>query len=126
MNLFLVLPYYVRWHYSTAFIDIKNLATNFISFIYTFFSIPLLLRSLFSPWRRFSDSYGKQESIFETLIFNVIMRFVGVFVRLLFIVMGVALLVIVICLSVLVFLTWLLLPFVIIYAFLFGVRGIII
>ncbi len=125
MNFFLILPYYLRWHYSYAFIDLKNLIENFISFIYNFFSIHLLLGSLFSPWRRFSDGYGRQEPIFETLIFNTIMRVVGVFVRLFFVVLGCFSLVLIICISIIVFIVWSLLPFVIIYAFLMGVGGLI-
>src|SRR5689334_12527442 len=125
MNSFLTLPYYFMWHYSKALIDLKNLAKNFLSFVYNFFSIPLLAKSLFSPWRRFNDSYGKVESIFETLIFNIVMRFVGAIVRFIFIVMGIFSLVVLSVLSVLIFTAWLLLPFIIIYALLVGIGGLI-
>jgi hypothetical protein len=123
MNFFLILPYYVRWHYSRAFIDLKNLLLNFISFIYNFFSITRLFGSLFSPWHRFSDSYGKQESFLETFVFNSVMRVVGAFVRLFFIILGIFALIMISILSVFIFIVWFTLPFIIIYAFLVGIGG---
>lgn len=124
MSFFLILPYYLRWHYSQALIDLKNLWKNFVVFFYEFFSIPTLLLTLFSPWHRMQDSYSKQitfEGTVGTLIVNTLMRFVGAFVRFIFISLGLLMVVVTIILGFFIFAIWLILPFVLIYTFSQGI-----
>jgi hypothetical protein len=86
---------YLTWHYSQALIDTVIISLNFLWFILHFFSIPLHVRTLFSPWRRMKDQHHKGESVedfFATLVFNFASRLVGMIARLVIIALGTALL----------------------------------
>ena len=118
MSFFFILPNYLVWHYSYAFNDIKNIWKNFVVFVYHFFSVPTLLSTLFSPWMRINDRYSSKESLVNTLIFNLLLRFFGVFVRSIFIVLGIVALLLTIVIGALSFMVWAVLPIV-----LLGVLG---
>lgn len=120
MNLFLVLPYYFAWHYSRAILDIKDNAKNFIVFVYNLFSIPELVSTLFSPWMRIKDGYNVN-NLLETFVFNSMMRVFGVFVRLIFILLGIFSLVVVTVSSMLAFLIWFFLPAVMVMIFVWSI-----
>lgn len=121
MHVFLALPYYLAWHYTTALTDMKNIWKNFFTFIFNFFSITLLIKTLFSPWHRMAESYGKIEDFFGNLMVNTIMRMVGAIVRLMFIVVGIFSLLLCTILGLVIFAFWLILPFLLIYTLLEGV-----
>lgn len=124
MSIFLVLPYYFVWHYGRAILDIKDNAKNFILFVYNFFSIGTLISTLFSPWMRIKDDY-KVSNLFETLIFNGMMRIFGVFVRLVFIILGIVSISITVLLSALLFLVWFFLPALMVMLFIWSLNQLI-
>mgnify|MGYP003468367943 FL=1 len=124
MSIFLVLPYYLVWHYGRAILDIKDNARNFIVFVYNFFSIGTLISTLFSPWMRIKDEYSVS-NLFETLIFNGMMRIFGVFVRLVFIILGIISISITVLLSALLFLVWFFLPALMIMLFVWSLNQLI-
>src|SRR3989344_4322818 len=47
MNPALVIPAYIVWHYTTALRDIWGILTNFLWFFWHFFSMPVLLKTMF-------------------------------------------------------------------------------
>jgi hypothetical protein len=122
MNFFLIVPYYVVWHYGHAYSDIKSVWTNFLVFIYNFFAIPVLISTLFSPWMRIHDLYGPRSSIFETFMFNSMMRVFGIFVRLIFIFLGTVSLLFVVLFGIAFYIVWLLLPFILFGFWLWGFK----
>ncbi len=127
MSFLLIIPYYLLWHYGIALRDIKNIWFTFIAFIYKFFSIPVLLKTLFSPWERIKDSYGsRKESFVETFIFNSMMRFVGVFIRLFFISIGFFAIATIFLLGIIFYVIWFFLPFIIINIAVWGLGEIFI
>ena len=92
MRFWQVIGYYLIWHYGPALLDIWRIYKNFIWFLYHFFSIPLLLKTLFSPLERLHEKYNKNLDIsdfFATLVVNSLMRFVGATLRLFVILVGV-------------------------------------
>ena len=121
MNLLLVLPYYFVWHYGRAILDIKDNAKNFIVFVYNIFSIPTLVSTLFSPWMRINDGY-KVSSLLETFVFNSIMRLFGVFVRIIFILLGLISLIFTVLFSGLFFLVWFFLPALMVMVFVWSLN----
>lgn len=75
---------YLFWHFVWTPQKIIKIAANFIVFFYYYFSVGLLLRSLFAPWKRLTIKRGrafKLDEFFHVLSFNLISRFVGFIVR---------------------------------------------
>lgn len=116
---------YFKWHYTIGFVDLFGLIRNFLWFFYHFFSIPVLTRTLFSPWERQGERYKKGfdvEGIFETFIINFIMRVVGFVIRSIVIVAGLAVLITVFSLGVIAVVIWPLIPVGVVILFVSGLR----
>ena len=78
------LPFsYLLWHYTRAWKDIWRVCTNYLWFFYHFFSIPLLLSTFLSPWKRISEGKGGGAvgGMLGRLIFNLMLRIVGILAR---------------------------------------------
>lgn len=79
MNLFTFLPHYFLWHYSMALVDWARAVSNLFWFLWHFFSVELLARSFFVPWKRLGESQG---SFIGRAIVGTAMRAIGVVARL--------------------------------------------
>ncbi len=114
--------YYIIWHYTKAWQDSVRVIENYLWFVGNFFSINLLLRTLFSPWRRLSVSGGKggEESFFGALLINTLMRGVGFLIRSATIVLGAVVVLLTIVLSAAFIVVWLCLPVLVVLFFLAG------
>ena len=115
MNLTKLIIHYIRWHYGTAFDELHTFWKNLLWFFYHFFSMPLILKTLFRPIFRIHASSAPGtgldlERIFENLTVNVIARIVGVFLRIIVIGIGSIAELIVLLLGPLIFLAWFILP----------------
>ncbi len=109
----LVFIYYTYWHYTHAPRDIFQIWKNFLWFFLNFFSIPLLLMSLFAPFERLDEKPRKGfdlEAIGEALIVNILMRIVGFAVRAGTIAIGLVFLAVTFFGGILFLLAWLLMP----------------
>lgn len=87
---------------------------NFLKFGLDFFSVPLLIKTWFAPWRRYSWDYGRGFDIkryLETLFSNLITRTIGAVVRTILILIGLGAEIIILCLGPLALAAWFLLPF---------------
>ena len=90
--------------------------------------MPLLLKTFFSPWRRYQASYGKGFDLgkyFEAFLSNLIFRSLGAFLRSFLIVGGLLVEVFILFTGTVIFFTWLILPALLIAGFLFGIKIII-
>jgi len=95
---------------------------NYFMFATNLFSVTLLLKTLFSPWRRYNWAYPKIFDIkefFNTLISNIFSRFLGAMVRSVLIILGILLQIFVAVAGLIIFLAWILFPFIIVFGFLF-------
>ena len=125
MNFLILGPYYVKWHYSQALKDMKNIWRNCLAFIANFFSIKELAKSLFSPWQRIQVNYSRNFSFEGTIgswIVNLLMRAVGFAVRLIFILFGFSCLLLCLLFGIVAVLAWLFWPLVIICSFILGLN----
>ncbi len=90
---------------------------NYLKFNLEFFSTPLLLKTLFAPWRQYRWDYGRGFDLLkylETLFSNLITRTIGMFVRSILIILGLVAEVIIFIVGLIIFLGWFaLLPFLI-------------
>lgn len=95
---------------------------NYLWFVANFFSLKLLARTLFSPWRRLSVSggRGKEDSFFGALAINTLMRLVGFGIRAATIVAGAVALFITVLISCLAALAWFVFPVIVFFLFFAG------
>lgn len=112
------------WHYGEALSDIVRVWTNFLWFLYNYFSLPLLLRTFFAPWRRIREERSKKgfspEDIAETVVTNTVMRLVGALMRLVIIAVGSVVVLAAFWAGLLFYAVWLLMPLLIPVSFIFG------
>jgi len=116
---------YLIWHYGEAFKDIWNHLKNLLSFIYHFFSIPVLLKTFFAPWRKLGEQYPKGIDIagmLSTFFINSLMRCIGALFRFCLIVFGCVVLFAAFCLGLFTFVFWAVFPVILIVVFLSGCR----
>ena len=95
---------------------------NYILFVMNYFSLPVLLSSIFAPWRRYRWRYPKGFDLVEflnTLISNFFSRIIGAIMRVILIIVGAVCQIFVIFAGAVIFLAWVLIPFTIVAGFLF-------
>jgi len=82
---------WLRWQYLESPRLLIKIIGNFLRFNLSFFSFSLLLKTLFHPWRKYQESYGRgfdPKKFFSALSFNAISRVLGVIIRILVITIG--------------------------------------
>ncbi len=90
---------------------------NYIMFALNYFSLPLLFKTLISPWRRNAWAFPKAFDFMEYLnviISNIFSRIIGFFLRIALIITGAIFQIFVLLAGLVVILFWLLIPFIII------------
>lgn len=116
---------YLFWQFFEMPGAILRAWRNFLLFNLNYFSVPLLLKTFFSHWRRYRWSYGKGFDLgryLETFFSNLISRILGAFVRSFAIVMGILSEIGILLGGMIVFLGWLILPVFLIAGLVFGIR----
>ncbi len=124
MNFLLIVPHYISWHYTKGVSDLIALFKNLVWFIWNFFSVQILLQTLFVPFQKLSVKSTKRfdiEGFFSALVTNLLMRVVGFFVRGLFIVMGIFSLVVFVLGFAVFFLIWMAMPLLLVSIFVLGI-----
>ena len=112
------------WQFSEAPAGILRAWKNIILFNLSYFSIILLLKTLFSPWRRYSYSYGQGFDLgryFEVFTFNLISRILGAIIRICLIILGLLTEIFIIFIGIIILISWLLLPVFLIIGLIFGI-----
>lgn len=90
---------------------------NLLIFNLNYFSIPLLLKTFFSPWRKYRWSYGRGfdfKIYLEAFASNAIMRALGALLRFFLIFLGIILEFFIILIGIGVLIIWFLLPLILI------------
>jgi hypothetical protein len=110
-----ILSSWILWHYVISLEKIYRQWKDFLKFNMDYFSIPFLLKTIFSPWKKYKISYGKGfdiAKIFEALTFNVFSRFIGAGIRTLVILFGLLSQFLIIFFGIFIILFWIILPLV--------------
>jgi len=116
---------WIFWQFFEAPGNILKAWRNFLLFNLNYFSIPLLLKTFFSPWRRYKVSYGKGFDIgryFEALFSNLIFRTLGAILRSFLIFIGLLVEFFIIFTGAILFFGWLILPVLLIAGLIFGFK----
>lgn len=91
MNPVVVAIEYFTWQYTSGIFEYLRAWGNIHWFLYYFFSLPILVQTLFQPLFRIKEDYGRGidfQKIAEAMTINLIMRITGLVVRLVLIVVG--------------------------------------
>lgn len=107
---------FLYWHYTQGLRSYLKRWSYVVSWVVHYFSLTILLPTLFSPWRRLTDD---QEIVglnvgllFEQMMFNLISRCIGAFVRIFLFLTGSLLLIPAFVAGFAGLICWLLLPFI--------------
>jgi hypothetical protein len=128
MKLFKLKLFYLGWHYSKAVVDYWRIYKTSLWFVWHFFSVMTLVKTLFAPFERLKERYRgglDVENFFETLIVNTLMRLVGAFLRSVLITIGLVAWFGVLIFGFLGFFIWLVLPIILTGIFILGVISIL-
>jgi len=110
------------WQFYEAPRFLLQIWKNYLMFAANLFSLPLLLKTFFAPWRRYNWRYPKGFDIaefFNTFISNTFSRILGALVRIVLIIIGILFQILVIITGLVIFIGWILVPFIIIFGILF-------
>lgn len=117
---------YFQWHYTLAYVDIFHIWRNITAFLFNFFSIPILVRTFFAPWKRLqAERETKGFDLIDSLstgFINLIMRIVGAMMRTVLIVVGLCVVVIAIIVGIIFFILWMLAPIIIVLLCVAGIH----
>lgn len=101
----------ITWWYGTGWKELILRLQNLVSRVLVVFSVPLLIRTLFSPWRRiitFTDNSFMQN--IRAALDNAVSRFVGFWVRLIVIFTALSFIIFIIISGIIAVILWPLLP----------------
>ena len=113
---------YITWHYTLALPHIYTVWRDFLWYVIHIFSLPLLTRTLFVPWKRMDEAYtgGGIEAWFEAKAISILARFFGFLMRLPIIFIGCLLVVLMVIGLGVFYVMWLAAPLVIFSLGFFG------
>lgn len=120
----LTLAAYFRWHYGDGLRSVIHNASLRVLGFFRYFSVAVLSRTLFYPWHRIRESYGRGfilTDFLTHLIVNMFSRLVGSAVRLIVISTGLIMGLFAVLFGIAGILLWLILPIVIPLLLLFGI-----
>lgn len=112
-----------KWYYGEAVKNVLTAWKNFIIFVLSYFSIPLLLKTMLAPWRRDITKRPRGldfKKFFEWITFNLISRGTGFIVRFFTIIAGIISLIITIVAGAIFFVLWLILPLILLGLLIFA------
>lgn len=117
-----IITSWLVWHFYEMPRFLVLIWKDYLWFGSYFFSVPLLLATLFSPWRRYQWRYPKGFDVgefFSSLVSNLFSRLIGACMRLVLVVFGIIAQVIIFLIGLSIIIFWILLPFILILLFLF-------
>ncbi len=108
---------WLLWHYAVSLKELILRWRDILFFISNYFSIPFLLRTLFSPWKRYKVFYGKGfdfNKLLDAFVFNTFSRIMGAIVRLFVIIIGVLTYLFIVIIGAVIVIIWILLPLIVV------------
>lgn len=117
MFLPLIIQNYFVWHYGRAWSEFWGIWTTYLWFVTHIFSIPQLLRSLFAPFKRITQSRGQTfsgEDLAAYVIINLLSRLIGAMARTAIILTGLVVWLVTFVAGVLIYACWAFLPFLVV------------
>jgi hypothetical protein len=116
---------FIEWYFFDLSKEILRAIKNFLKFGLHYFSIPFLLKTLFSHWHRYAWAYPKSPDlakILEVWISNQISRLIGAIARSFLILFGLIYEIFVLILGFLLLFFWFFLPLIWVLIFVYGIK----
>jgi len=116
---------WISWQFFEMPGNILKAWRNFLNFGLYYFSTPILLKSLFSPWKRYYWVHPKGFDIgkyLEIIISNLFSRFLGAILRFFLIIIGLLVEIFLFFAGLSVFLGWFVLPVLLLMGLWFGIK----
>jgi len=116
---------YLIWHFYDVPRGLIKAWQNYLLFNLNYFSLLLLVKTFFAPWRRYVWSYGRGfdlKKYFEALVSNLISRIIGAIVRSFLILIGLVTEIFVFLAGLILVIGWLVLPLLLVYGLFFGFK----
>lgn len=116
---------FFSWYFTEIPKKIYKIWLNYLWFVQRLFSLSLLLRTFFAPWKRSYFISGKGLSFQERLgnfIFNIFSRLIGMILRFIMIVIGIFIEIVVAIGGIAGFALWLAFPFLLIFCLIKGIQ----
>jgi len=113
------------WQFFEAPREIFKGWRNFLLFNLNYFSIPILLKTFFSPWHKYSYQYSRILEVWNNIqvfVFNMMSRVIGAFLRSVFIIIGILTEILIFVIGAAILVIWFLLPALLLIGFLFGIN----
>lgn len=120
-----ILTQSIDWYLRDQSRFILKVWKNLLRFNLEYFSIPLLLKTFFSPWRRYTWSYGRGFNFrryLEAFVSNLISRTLGAILRFFLILIGIFLEILILLGGLIALIGWFFLPLILIAALIFGFK----
>lgn len=115
----------IYWHFFEVPKIILKAWKNLLLFNSEYFSIPLLLKTLFSPWHRYKWPYPRGFDIgksLEVFFSNLITQLLGAILRTFLILIGIFVEIFIFLIGGIIFLGWFILPLLLILGLIIGVK----
>lgn len=119
---------WIQWYFLETPKGILKGWKNFLLFNLNFFSIPLLLKTLFSHWKKYYWTRQRGFSFgdyFNVLLSNLMSRFLGALIRITLIITGIILELVILIGGLIILIGWIVLPVLLIAGLIFGLLFII-
>ncbi len=116
---------FVLWLFVESTMNIVKTWFFFLRFGMEIFSVPLLVRTFFHPWRRYFTGYPKGFNpalMFESFFGNIMSRVIGMVLRLFFIFLGIIFDAFIFIIGLVVLMLWMAGPFLSFYMLFTGMR----
>lgn len=120
-----ILVQFFSWYFYNQVRAILKAWKNFLLFNLNYFSVPVLLKTFFSHWRRYRWYYPKGLDIpvyLEVFFSNLISRFLGAIMRSFLIIIGILLEIFIVFLGIIFFFGWIFLPVFLISGLYYGLK----
>jgi len=121
MSIFLA---YFYWHYLERLKDIFLVMSNYVNFWVFFFSVKIVLRSLFLPWKKVESV--PQKTGFDIFIwannffFNIVSRVIGFIMRIFLLCFFIICETVTLTVGIVSIVVWLFLPLIVAYLIIYG------
>lgn len=116
---------FFQWYYLEMTKLILRIWKNFLIFILNYFSISSLLKTFFSPWKNYRESYGRGFDLkrYLTAFFsNILFSLLGMFTRIFLLIISFLLQFFIALGGMIVFLIWIFLPLLLVVGIVVGLQ----